>query len=328
MENKNKIKVAFMAPETKWWPYYIYKELVDWFNDKYWNEIEAYFFNTKKDWIKLHFSRFDVIFSVIPFLFKPVWTKKFIFNLRWNYKLERKKKWLGNRLLYLSNLNLKFSDKIMLTSYFLADKLWFRKKYENKIFILPNFIDLEWKKINSEKLENKKTINLLTVSSTKFLQKWMWIIDLAKQIKDIINYKINWTIIAWGNETNKRIIEKEFNKIDFPSNISINWIEWIEKDKLNEFYQKSDIFVYGTRLETWGQTILEAMSFWLPLILLDYELWKYIYPERIITSNINQKLEEVINDYEEYSKLSIQFVKQYDKEKVLLKLKNFLEKLI
>jgi len=29
----------------------------------------------------------------------------------------------------------------MLTSYFLADKLNFRKKNQDKIFILPNFID-------------------------------------------------------------------------------------------------------------------------------------------------------------------------------------------
>jgi len=44
-------------------------------------------------------------------------------------------------LLYLARNNLRFADKIMLTSYFLADKLNFRKQYENKIVIIPNFID-------------------------------------------------------------------------------------------------------------------------------------------------------------------------------------------
>jgi len=324
----DKIKIAFMAPETKWWPQFIYKELVKWLNTKYWEKIEAHFFCSKKDWLKLHIAKYDTIFSVIPFLFKPIWTKRFIFNPRWNRNIEKKKKGVWNKLLYLSNWNLKFSDKIMLTSYFLADKLWFRKKYEKKIFILPNFINLEWKELKPNGLQNKENLNLLTVSSTKFLQKWMGIVDLAKQIKDITNYKINWTIIAWGNRKNKEIIEKEFNKVDFPENITINWIDWIEKEKLNEFYQKADVFVYWTRLETWGQTILEAMSFWLPVILLDYELWEYIYPGKIITDDINQKLDEIINNYKEYSKLSIEFVKQYDKEKIILKLKDFLQSLI
>ena len=332
MKNK-KIKVAFMAPETKWWPYFIYKELVNWLNEKYWNQLEVYFFNSKKDWLKLHFTKFDVIFSVIPFLFKPIWTKKFIFNPRWNWEIEKKKRWLGNKLLYLSKLNLNFSDKIMLTSYFLADKLNFRKKYEDKFIIIPNFIDLKWKKIkikklNNKKLNNKEKLNLLTISSTKFLQKWIWIVDLANQVKNIKNYKINWTIIAWWNIKNKEIIEKEFNKIDFPKNISINWIDWIKKNRLNEYYEQSDIFIYWTRLETWGQTILESMNFWLPVILLDYELWKYIYPEDIISNNITEKLNEIIDNHEKYSQLSIDFVKQYDKEKILLKLKKFLEKLI
>jgi hypothetical protein len=31
----------------------------------------------------------------------------------------------------------------MLISYYLADKLGFRKKYKEKILIMPNFIDLK-----------------------------------------------------------------------------------------------------------------------------------------------------------------------------------------
>jgi len=43
--------------------------------------------------------------------------------------------------LYLARWNLKFADKIMLTSYFLADKLDFKEKYQDKIIIVPNFIN-------------------------------------------------------------------------------------------------------------------------------------------------------------------------------------------
>ena len=69
---------------------------------------------------------------------------------------------------------------------------------------------------------------------------------------------------------------------------------------------------------------MEAMSFWLPVILLKYELWKYIYPDKIITNNLQKKLREVIENYEQYSKLSIEFVKKFGKNKVL----KILEKII
>jgi hypothetical protein len=72
------------------------------------------------------------------------------------------------KLLYLSELNLWFSDKIMLTSYYLADKLDFRQKYSDKIIIVPNFI----KSISDNiKKIDKNNINLLTISSSNFYEK-------------------------------------------------------------------------------------------------------------------------------------------------------------
>lgn len=47
MWNK-KIKIAFLAPETKWWPYFIYKEIVEYLNEKYPNKLEISFFYLKK----------------------------------------------------------------------------------------------------------------------------------------------------------------------------------------------------------------------------------------------------------------------------------------
>jgi len=58
----------------------------------------------------------------------------------------------------------------MLTSYFLADKLNFRKKFEDKIFILPNFID-EKKYDFGEKKYDKENFKILTITSFKFFDK-------------------------------------------------------------------------------------------------------------------------------------------------------------
>lgn len=316
MQNKI-IKVAFMAPSTKWWPYYLYKEIVEWLNKKYWNKLDVHFFNTKSAWFKLHFTKYDYIFSVIPFLFKPLKTKKYYYNIHGNFETERKRKNIWNKLLYLARFNIYFCDKIVLNSMFLSDKLRFNYKYKDKIIIIPNHINLEEKELKIKKIKDKECLNLLTVSSTKFLEKWMWIIDLWQQISKIKNKKIKWTIIAWWDKQNKYIIEKDFKKIKFNKNISINWIGWIEQSNLQSYYKNADIFIYWTRLDTRWLTIMEAMSYGLPIILLKYELWKYIYPEIIITNNIEYKLKDIIKNYIQYSKISIDFLKnKYSLNKV------------
>ena len=138
-----KKKIYFLAPKNKWWTYFYYKEIVSYLDKNYWENYDVYFLNTFFDYIKLHFIKSDIIFSIIPFVFKPLFTKKYIFNLHWNYKIERKNKWLWVKLLYLTELNLWFSNKIMLTSYYLADKLKFRNKY---IYSRNNYTKLiRWK---------------------------------------------------------------------------------------------------------------------------------------------------------------------------------------
>ncbi len=319
-------KIYFLAPETKGGPYYIYKNISEYLQQKYPN-YKIKFLNSKKDYWKLQlwlFWKIDYLFSVIPFPFRPRNIKNYIFNPRWNWKIEKLKKWLWNKLLYFAERNLNFADKIWLTSYFLADKLWFREKYKNKIVIIPNFIDLSNKSLNIRKNYNNP-INILTVSSTKFLQKWMWIVDLWNELSKIKDKQIKWTIIAWWNKNNKKIIEEEFSKINFPNNLKIEWLDWVDKQILNTYYKQTDIFLYWTRLETFWQTILEAMAYWLPVILLEYELWKYIYPEEIITDNVKNKLEDILENYEDYSKKSIEFIKQLDKEKVLSRLTKIID---
>ncbi len=313
-----KKKVVFMAPETKWWPYYIYKEMVECLKKKYWKELDIYFFHSKKDWFKLHFNKYDVIFSVIPFLFKPLKTKKYFYNLHGNFKIEKKRKWLWNKLLYLARLNLSFCDKIILTSYFLSDKLDFRKKYKNKIEILPNFVEeVNYKRPKTIFKEND-IIKLLTVSSTKFLEKWMGILDLWKEVAKI-KKKIKWTIIAWWDQKNMEKIQKEFYQINFPKNIKIKRLDRVEKDKLNNYYKKNDIFIYWTRLDTWWITVLEAMSFDMPIMLLKYESFEYIFDKDYFILNIKKDLDYIIKDYNKIILKQKAIFLKYSKKSILEK---------
>ncbi|MDC0506141.1 glycosyltransferase [Candidatus Gracilibacteria bacterium] len=311
-----KIKIAFLAPETKGGPYYLYKDIVDFFERNYNEEIEVYFFNSRFDWLRLHFKHYDVVCSVIPFLFKPIGVEKYIYNPRGNFDIEKKKNKLGNKLLYLARNNLEFADRVWLNSYFLADKLNFKKLYDQKICIIPDFITIDGKSKIRKNPHGGDEIKILTVSSTKFLEKALGTVDLKKQLSKVTDSNITWTIIAGGNKENFEKVKDQFDAITLPNNLKIEWIDWVGKDILKDYYKESDIFLYGTRLDTWGGVIMEAMSYGLPVILLEYELWKYIYPKKIITNNIINKISDIEKNYKEYSELSLDFIGSFDRNEV------------
>ena len=316
MEKK---KIYFLAPKSKWGTYFYYKEISEYFIKNHSDVYDIKFCNSFLDYIKLHFIKTDIIFSIIPLFFKPIFTKKYIFNLHWNFKIERKNKWLWVKLLYLSELNLWFSDKIMLTSYYLADKLNFRKKYEYKIVLIPFFVN---NIITNNKKIDSNNIKLLTVSSSNFLKKWLGIYDLAKELSKIKKINILWEVIFPWDEKNKEFILKKINSLEFWNNIKIKFYDFVERDKLNYIYKNTDIFIYSSWLETWWWTIMEALSFWKPVILLKNDLWGYIYLKEFITNNFNKSFFKVIKNYSFYSNLSYHFSMKYKKELIIGKLVN------
>jgi hypothetical protein len=62
---------------------------------------------------------------------------------------------------------------------------------------------------------------------------------------------------------------------------------------------------------------MEACSFGKPIILLENELWKYIYPNNFVTTDIWLQINKIINNYEKYSLGSINFIKNYKKELIV-----------
>lgn len=309
-----KKKIYFLAPKNEWWTYFYYKEISEYIIKNYSDIYDVYFCNSLTFYIKLHFIKTDIIFSIIPFLFKPIWAKKYFFNLHWNYKIERKNKWLWVKLLYLTELNLWFCDKIILTSFYLADKLNFRNKYNFKIIISKLFISNFNKSKNDFKLDN---IKLLTISSANFYEKWIWVYDLAKEIVKLKKINLTWKVVLPWNIYNKKIIVDKINSLKKGDNLNIEIYDFLPKEELNSLYIESDIFVYSSNLETWWWVIMDACSYWKPIILLENDLWKYIYPKEFITDNFEQKFLEIINNYDFYSDISYNFSLNYKKEDII-----------
>lgn len=296
-----KKKIYFLAPKTKWWTYFYYKNIVDFLQKNYSKEYDIIFCNSFFDYLMLHFKKADTIFSIIPFIFKPIRAKKYIFNLHWNYEIEKKNKGLWVKLLYLAPLNLWFSDTIMLTSYYLADKLDFRKKYKNKIEIVSNFVEeITEKNKHLEKNNN----NFLTITSFKFYKKWKGILNLWEIIKKIGENQPKKNIIfsiIWNDESeNWKKIMDEFNTINFSKNVKIQWKWWLSKTEIKQEFLAHNTFLYWSELDNTPWVILDAINYDLRVFVNNFESFKYFLPEEIICKDE----EEMVKKIKENTKIS------------------------
>jgi len=322
-------KIIFVLPETKWGAFFVYSGIAKYLEKK-WYVVEI--INTKIWWLKAHFlkDKSIIIFSVIPFLFR-FFKNKFYYILVWNYLEERKKNNLWVKLLYLTEKNFSFSDKIILMNKYLFKKIKVLKENEYKVEIISNYIDfIKYKnirKFNLERLKSKnfidlENINILTITWFKFYNKAKWVINLKKILvklsKKYPDKKIIWNI-AWNsdNEIFKKV-KKDFNKIKEPNNLEINWLWWINEEELFSQYKKNDLFLYWTELDVFPTILLEVWSAWLPMFVNNFEAFYENIPEKFICKTENDMFKKIENLYfEENQKLNVENSKKYDIERII-----------
>jgi len=321
---KNK-KIIFVLPKTKWWAYYVYNTITNILKNKWYNVIVE---NTIKWWLLSHFwNRNNIIFSVIPFLFKP--SKQYNYLLVWNYLKEKQKNRLWNKLLYLTPYNINFANNFILMNKYLLDIIPELKKFNKKTKIIPNFIDFkEFENIRNQNLskdlsfENKKEIKFLTITWFKFFDKWKWILNLQKVLINLSNIYNNKTIIwnIWWNSDNEifKKIKNEFDKLEIPNNLKINWLWWINKDELLNQYKQNDLFLYWTELDVFPTVLLEAWASGLPLLVNNFQSFNEIIPLNDICKTENEMLDKIQNiDLKENQKMNIENAKKYDINKII-----------
>ena len=84
--------------------------------------------------------------------------------------------------------------------------------------------------------------------------------DSFDKLYDQEKNKIMLTLVGNGNMKNKILTVQKKNKF-------IKYYKFLNKDKLNKIYKKSDVFIFPSRFDGWGVAPLEAMSFSNYLIL-------------------------------------------------------------
>ena len=152
----------------------------------------------------------------------------------------------------------------------------------NKIIKIPNTVYLN--KVNSISVNKKnKYFNLLTVARFAEKKKGFDFIELlAKQLKEKISFK--WTII--GRDSNK-IYNYKFardNKDLFECVPQINNDKefFFPNSNLIKYYKRANIYVHLSRIESFGISIIEAMSANLPVLAI-----KAKGSNELVKNNIN-----------------------------------------
>ena len=214
-------------------------------------------------------------FKIIPkSYFKNI---TFDIALGWGFGVEKNNK-------YISIIFSSFKHNYNLNSSKLNNLILFKKYYLNKvdkiIVVTKNSKQIIAKFCNIEKSKIYIIPPLLNIDKTNFV-RGNFIYD---KIKDINNNQFN--ILFIGRDGLRKGADKidELSLKKFPNNISINFIcvsnyqfksdkinsyRKVNQQKLIDLYLQSNIFIFPTTFDTFGNVIPEAMYFGNAIITKD-----------------------------------------------------------
>jgi len=253
-------------------------------------------------------------------------------KIGYGYRLDRKYD------LYLKN-SIKNIDCIQSISKTITKDLIKLKVKKSKIFYLPNAID--YQKIISTKYthNDKKILKLLIVARYAELKKGFdKVLPLTKKL---IKLNVNFIWLIAGNKTEKLLKNSYINKnkkyFKFFSEIKNKSEYNFPPKKLIEIYKKSDLYINLARIESFGVTMLEAMSCGVPVITYDTKGGNEIvinnYNGFLIKKNNIKVLAEKIKAVSRSKKISIlkvnckKFASRFDIKKITKDLINQYKKI-
>ena len=169
-----------------------------------------------------------------------------------NAQLNPKKEILERCIHNYINTNTIFNN------YFGAE-IYGRKGFsKNKITIIPNGIDVYKFKIHEKKANQK--LKIVTVGRFVKQKDFYTAIDSIKYMIDSGYNEIQYQIIGYGKLENQ--IKERINNLGLNGYITM----LINPKNLDDIYKNADIYLCTSIFEGLSNTILEAMSFCLPIV--------------------------------------------------------------
>jgi glycosyltransferase involved in cell wall biosynthesis len=156
-----------------------------------------------------------------------------------------------NHIIFLSNFSKEISNKLVNI-----------KNYS----IIPHGVDKSFYKINFKKIDTKKNIliNALYVSNALIYKNQWNVISAISKIR--LRYNINLKLTIVGGGSGFALQKMKFSKFKYDRRGKfIKLDEFVEKNKIQKYYQKSHIFIYASSCESFGISLLEALSIGIPI---------------------------------------------------------------
>lgn len=324
-------KIAILHPQLEkvWWAVKMMIFLANFLKSK-WNEVEFFtpsynekVFSKDIDFKVTVLNKIKIAYKIRKFDYIIIWNSpmqfvwvlsKIIFQSKakifwwhhhfpWYYEKNKGFKILFKR--YLEKVCVRFIDKLIWNSIYIQKSLVNIYKNKNKIEILNPVVDEEFQKYNKNK--NKFSFDTKTIISYWRWEEW----KNAKQIFDTFefleNHNINPKLIVWweGNELNKYK-----NKYKNKKNISFLWI--LNKDEIILNLEKSSVFLFPSKIDSFWISALEAMFIGVPVVAFN---------ERGIVEIVQNKQNWLLaSSSEDFSKKTFDILSD---KKLNIKLSNF-----
>ena len=347
----------------KSWFWRVTKEIINWFIKKYSNDFKIILvwnnvWFEEILWLKVYNFKWSYIlfklFQLKNFLKKNKWDIFFSFDniffgkVNWHkyitiiHDIWQEKWYKKNWILYyikkknfyfpffhglnFTLKNLKKSNKIIVPSEYTKEDLitfyWLKNNDKEKIKIIKWWVDHFWN-INID-TKNDKEIQILFPFPVLTDDKLNQIIDLVNKLQDFkilflwVKWVIKQKIIGWV-KTNLNII---FNE------------KYLNDNELIWYFQWKNICIYISDNDWFWFLPLECQYFWNPVLATYWTsipniLWdsvEYI-KENDDINKILEKIKKLKNNYEDYSKKSLNNSKKYKWENTVNEIYNLINKI-
>lgn len=194
----------------------------------------------------------DIIISTTPYLNGLVskYANKNSLKIGWEHNHHHNsKKYIKSIIDTSSGL-----DKFIVVSEKLSD--YYSKLLPCEVLCIPNFLEFIPKETTN--LDKKNIITVGRLSQEK------GVIDLVKVFKHInkMDPTISYNIVGDGQE--KLNIEKEIKRLRLQDKIKMHGYQ--SQEFINEMYKQSSFYLMGSKTESFGLVLAEAMSYGIPCI--------------------------------------------------------------
>ena len=237
------------------------------------------------------------------------------------------KKWVIKKYLQCNNHFISISKD---TEVFFKKTL--PKSLSNNIKLMFNAIDFNRFYNGTERKKNREKVRLINVGSLVDKKNQIFLVDI---VDELLKRGINTELIILGSGPNKEKILNKVTSLNLSENIKLlGNVEDVEN-----YLNKSDIYLHSATYEPFGLVLLEAMASGLPCITLDGKGNRDIIIDGINGYMIYKqeidvfcdKIQNLVNNEELYIKMSnnaIEFARDFDIKIYIDKLVDYYNELL